>query len=359
MSVQNSSLIPLINEYDILGRLTKSPEDKAILQNGLKYLEGEETVGWLENRKGDLEKIVAIARSSMEAHKKSQQLRQEIECANYVLGSIAGKQQSIDEKSKAANETFMKSSEGLQGRLREVQQKIQSENKIALLTFTNPLATKVGQMAAKIGQHTFSVAVPLVGIFHREALTENCAQVFSRSISATMECASTFGQKTVYIPLAIAAGVTYACSCAYSIGKRILKNQARAITLESEIRKTEIDYREVTEDFSIQKETLAKEHAANRSTIEAALKEQTALDATKDRLDGIFVKIRQNILADLSERNLSLLKNVVPTLPDIARQQVGASCMQNIMDAMVAAYADVAQSQRAIGTAPAQAQIQE
>lgn len=325
-------------------------EDRVALTDGMKYLTGAEADQWLEKRRGDLGKIGRAAEEAIRIQQRREHVGASIAHSTTQIKESEQNRQLVDQRAALADEQHGKRREELGQSIQAVRQQIHDEGRIALLSFTNPLAKKVWRAVANVGQHALNITVPILGIVHREALAAKCGQVATIALTAAKECATTLMQPSIYVPLAVATGVTLACSYAFKVGQRILRNEARAASLQTQIDQCDSDHRAAKQEFQQQRSELSEVIQKNSTSIEQDQKEQEELDQRGGKIAGIFTSVREQIMGDIAHRQLGVLKKALAQADQADDFVVGTgrASMMTVMDAMVAVFSERAQSAPAL-----------
>ncbi|MBX7066241.1 MAG: hypothetical protein K1X28_03315 [Parachlamydiales bacterium] len=350
----SSAVVPFqqVDMSPVLQRMGFSPEDRQALVAGMKYLSGEESQKWLEERRGDLDKIGRAAEEAIRIQERCEVVSAGISSATQQIRAGEQSRKEIDERESQIDSQHTQERDQLFGERQAIQQQIRDEGRIALFSFTNPLTKKIWRTVATIGQHALNVTVPVLGVVHREALVAKCGQVASMALAAAKECATTVAQPAIYVPLAIATGVTLACSYAFKVGQRILRNEARADVLQRRIDDCDSVHRRAKEQVAKEKEGVADLIQQNTTRIEMGQKEREELARRGGAIDSMFASVREKIAVDIAQRQLGLLKKAIaqPEQNEFV-VQAGRTSMQTVMDAMLVAYSDVQQKPLLMGPA--------
>ncbi len=330
--VQNNNLIP--GGQLILAEMGLSREETSTLQKGLVYLQGPEVDQWIERRRGDFENIARAVQRGVEIRDKLSGIQRCTQEALTSLEKIAGDRRELDGRVESAQATYERQRAQLSEQLEGVRNSLRDEHRIALFTFKNPLATKMGRAVASIGRYALDAMVPLVGALHRDTLAQNCHQV---SLTAIQQCASTAFQPTFYVPLLVAGAVGYVCHKVHQIGQRILRNQREEIRLNGEVNARVQEHAAQAAQFVEQRGNLERSHTEQRRVLEAGEQERIVLDRENAQVDSFKERVRAAIMKDIVHREIAQLEQTFTYPPAIAAE-VGQKSMMNVFDGILVAY---------------------
>lgn len=311
-------------------RLGLTPADANTIREGvLAYFDpntNPDAQALVEELSADIHQVVAIANQHQQVEGELVEVAARIHTATEELRDVA------DESAEELENHDARRVE-IESNLRTARAEMAEESRIALMAFTNPLATTIGRYAVTGGQYIAPPVVAGMAYLNADMFTEYCSDALSGPMEM-LTCGSTIGERAVYVPLAAATAITVACRYATAAAVRIREHQEAIDALETAHATEVAQHRANLAEFANRNETAT-------TTVESENARRDELDVERVQLDNQMGLIRDAQLTGIARAQVDLLREALNE--DVQGRFVvkaGTAAVKTIMRATVAGLAD-------------------
>lgn len=261
------------------------------------------------------------------------------DCASQAreeLSAVETERKEVRETSDREQKSFETKREQLTGQLQDVKTNLALENRFALASFNNPLTSKVGRFAAKLGQYVLAPTIAAVA-YAQQKLLIPCNQLISGSLLSAPRCFSNLLSPSIVFPLLGAAVVTTIAKAGCVMAKRILDAQDLEKNLQSQITQQQTLHTSRVSQLSARNVELDERNEQSRTVLEQAQKKREELSQRKDELNGSLAQIFDDKINEMIQVQTVVLDAALNEEDQGSFVvQAGEGVMETILNALVA-----------------------